>query len=68
LGHVSRTAVSDVCRELRDRYRAFRAKSLADVQLVSFMLDAIYLPTRRPRWKATLRVPTQPRQAHGARP
>jgi putative transposase len=46
LGHISRTAVSDVCRELRDRYRAFRAKSLADVRLLSLMLDAIYLPVR----------------------
>jgi transposase-like protein len=46
LGHISRTAVSDVCRELRDRYRAFRAKSLAGVTLLSLMLDAIYLPTR----------------------
>jgi putative transposase len=46
LGHLSRTAVSDVCRELRDRYRAFRAKSLAGVRLLSLMLDAIYLPVR----------------------
>ena len=46
LGSISRTAVSTVCRELRDRYRAFRAKSLAEVRLLSLMLDAIYLPTR----------------------
>ncbi len=46
LPHISRTAVSDVCRELRDRYRAFRAKSLAGVHLLSLMLDAIYLPVR----------------------
>jgi transposase-like protein len=46
LGSISRTAVSGVCRELRDRYRAFRAKSLAEVRLLSLMLDAIYLPTR----------------------
>jgi putative transposase len=46
LGHISRTAVSTICRELRDRYRAFRARSLADVRLLSLMLDAIYLPVR----------------------
>jgi hypothetical protein len=46
LGHISRTAVSGICLELRDRYRAFRAKSLADIRLLSLMLDAIYLPVR----------------------
>jgi transposase-like protein len=46
LGSISKTAVSTVCRELRDRYRAFRAKSLAEIRLLSLMLDAIYLPTR----------------------
>ncbi len=46
LGSISRTAVSAICRELRDRYRAFRARSLAEVRLLSLMLDAIYLPVR----------------------
>jgi transposase-like protein len=46
LGSISRTAVSTVCRELRDRYRAFRARSLGDVRLLSLFLDAIYLPVR----------------------
>jgi len=46
LGHISRTAVSTICRELRDRYRAFRARSLAEVRLLSLVLDAIYLPVR----------------------
>lgn len=46
LGSISRTAVSGICRELRDRYRAFRARSLADVRLLALMLDAIYLPVR----------------------
>jgi len=32
---------------LRDRYKAFRAKSLADVELLSLMLDAIYLVMAR---------------------
>ena len=46
LGAISKTAVSGICRELRDRYRAFRARSLADVRLLALMLDAIYLPVR----------------------
>lgn len=46
LGSISRTAVSTVCRELRDRYRAFRASSLGDVRLLSLFLDAIFLPVR----------------------
>ncbi len=46
LGQISRTAVSTVCRELRDRYRAFRARSLADVRLLALFMDAIYLPVR----------------------
>ena len=46
LGHISRTTVSGICRELRDRYRAFRARSLGEVRLLVLMLDAIYLPVR----------------------
>ncbi|MGD8486491.1 MAG: IS256 family transposase [Chloroflexota bacterium] len=46
LGRISRTTVSGVCRELRDRYRAFRARSLAEVRLLALFLDAIYLPVR----------------------
>ena len=46
LGTISRTSVSTICRELRDRYRAFRARSLGEVRLLVLMLDAIYLPVR----------------------
>lgn len=46
LGSASKSTVSRICRELRDRYRAFRARSLADVDLLVLNLDAIYLPTR----------------------
>ena len=46
LGHISRTTVSGICRELRDRYRAFRARSLGDVRLLALFMDAIYLPVR----------------------
>ena len=46
LGSISRTAVSGICRELRDRYRAFRARSLGEVRLLALFMDAIYLPVR----------------------
>lgn len=46
LGTISRTTVSTICRELRDRYRAFRARSLAEVRLLALFTDAIYLPVR----------------------
>jgi transposase-like protein len=41
LGTISKTTVSTICRELRDRYRAFRARSLGEVRLLVLMLDAI---------------------------
>ncbi|HVB77593.1 MAG TPA: hypothetical protein VNI34_07325 [Candidatus Nitrosotalea sp.] len=41
-----RAGGQSLCQELRDRYRAFRARSLAEVKLLVLFLDAIYLPTR----------------------
>src|SRR5438128_11688129 len=46
LGQVSKSTASRICRELRDRYKAFCARSLAEVELLALFLDAIYLPTR----------------------
>jgi transposase-like protein len=46
LGHVSKSTVSRICRELRDRYTAFCNKSLAGLNVMALFLDAIYLPTR----------------------
>ena len=46
LGEVSKSTASRICRELRARYKAFCARSLADVELLALFLDAIYLPTR----------------------
>jgi transposase-like protein len=46
LGHVSKSTVSRICRELRDRYSAFCNKSLADINVMALFFDAIYLPTR----------------------
>jgi len=47
LGSISKTTVSRICRDLRHRYRAFRARSLGEVRLLALFLDAIYLPVRR---------------------
>lgn len=46
LGQLSKSSVSRLCTELRDRYRAFRARSLANTRLLALFLDAIYLPVR----------------------
>jgi transposase-like protein len=46
LGQVSKSTVSQITSELRARYIAFRARSLADVDLLVLYLDATYLPTR----------------------
>ena len=46
VGSISRTTVSTICRELRDRYRAFRARGLGEVRLLALFCDAIYLPVR----------------------
>jgi transposase-like protein len=46
LGQLSGSSVSRLCGELRDRYRAFRARSLASVRLLALFCDAIYLPVR----------------------
>jgi len=46
LGSISKTAVSGICRELRDRYRAFRARGLGEARLLALFMDAIYLPVR----------------------
>jgi len=46
LGSVPRSSVSRICQELRERYKAFCAHSLAEIELLALFLDAIYLPTR----------------------
>jgi len=46
LRHISKTTVSRICPELRDRYTAFCNKSLADLNVMALFLDATYLPTR----------------------
>jgi transposase-like protein len=46
LGHVSKSAASQLCRELRSRYLAFCARDLAGIELLALFLDAVYLKTR----------------------
>jgi putative transposase len=45
LGKVSKSEASRICRELRARYQAFRARSVAKHRMLVLFLDAIYLPT-----------------------
>ena len=46
LGHVSKSAASTLCRELRDRYQAFGKRDLASIELFALFLDAVYVKTR----------------------
>jgi len=46
LGHVSKSTASWICKELRERFAAFRARDLWQIKLVALFLDAIYLPVR----------------------
>jgi len=46
LGQVSKSTVSQITKELRARYQAFRACGLGEVELLVLFCDAIYLPTR----------------------
>jgi len=46
LGKTSKSTVSRVCAELRERFQAFQRRSLYDVKLVVLFLDAIYLAVR----------------------
>jgi hypothetical protein len=46
LGAIRRTAWRGICRERRDRYRAFRARSLGDVRLLSLFMETIHLLVR----------------------
>ncbi|TAK26858.1 MAG: IS256 family transposase [Chloroflexota bacterium] len=46
LGPIFRSAASEVCRELRNRYKAFWARDLSRTELLVLFLDAVYLRTR----------------------
>ena len=46
LGPISKSAASEVCQELRNRYKAFCERDLSGTGLLVLFLDAIYLRTR----------------------
>lgn len=46
LGQVSKSTASRLCKELRERFRAFRERDLSELRLVCLFLDAIYLRVR----------------------
>jgi putative transposase len=46
LGQVSKATASRLCRELKDRFAAFRGRDLTGVEVVCLFLDAIFLPVR----------------------
>ncbi len=46
LGRLSRSTASRICRELRERFEAFKRRDLYDVHLVALFLDAVFLSVR----------------------
>jgi putative transposase len=46
LGKLSRSTASRICGELRQRFEAFRRRSLYDVQVVALFLDATFVSVR----------------------
>jgi putative transposase len=46
LANVSKSTVSGICGELREKYHEFCCRSLSDIDLMFLFLDAIYLPVR----------------------
>ena len=43
LGKLSKSTASRICKELRERFEAFKRRDLYDVRLVALFLDAIFL-------------------------
>jgi putative transposase len=46
LGKLSKSTASRMCEELRERFDAFKRRSLYDVQLVALFLDATFISVR----------------------
>jgi putative transposase len=46
LGKLSKSTASRICEELRDRFDAFKRRSLYDIRLVALFLDATFIPVR----------------------
>jgi transposase-like protein len=47
LGKLSRSTASRICEELKERFEAFKRRSLYDVRLVALSLDATFISVRR---------------------
>src|SRR5512132_2784464 len=46
LGKLSRSTASRICEELKERFEAFRRRSLYDVNVVALFLDATFIAVR----------------------
>jgi putative transposase len=46
LGKLSRSTASRICEELRERFEAFKRRSLYDTRLVALFLDATFISVR----------------------
>ena len=46
LGKLSKSTASRICEELRERFEAFKRRSLYDVHLVALFLDATFISVR----------------------
>jgi transposase-like protein len=46
LGSLSRSTAARLCKELKERFEAFRRRDLSGLRLAALFLDAIYLPVR----------------------
>ena len=47
LGKLSKSTASRICEELKDRFEAFKRRSVYDVNLVALFLDATFISVRR---------------------
>ena len=47
LGKLSKSTASRICEELKDRFGAFKRRSVYDVNLVALFLDATFISVRR---------------------
>jgi putative transposase len=49
LGKLSKSTASRMCEGLRDRFDAFRRRSLYDINLAALFLDATFISVSAPR-------------------
>jgi transposase-like protein len=47
LGRLSRSTVSRMCEELKDRFEAFKRRDLYEIRLAALFLDATFIAVRR---------------------